>query len=245
MSRSIDAAVRAQLPRATARRGGRRGLGLPFLLGVLVLAPSCGRRMDMYDQPRYKTMRASTFFDDGKSARELVPGTVPRGFLEDDRHLYRGMVDDTTFAKSFPMPVTRELLLRGQQRFNIYCTPCHDYVGSGRGMVVRRGFKQPPSFHQDRLRQAPVGYLFDVMTNGFGAMSGYASQLPVLDRWAIAAYIRTLQYSQNAKLAELPPEEQRAFEAAIHQAMRPGAGEGAMPEGSRHGHDAHSGEEPK
>jgi mono/diheme cytochrome c family protein len=128
------------------------------------------------------------------------------------------MVDDTTFARTLPMPVNRELLRRGKERFNVYCTPCHDYLGSGRGMVVRRGFKQPPSFHQDRLRDAPVGYLFDVMTNGFGTMSGYASQVPVEDRWAIAAYVRALQLSQNLKLDALPPEDRRAFEAALRAA---------------------------
>jgi Cytochrome C oxidase, cbb3-type, subunit III len=245
LSRSIEP-DRMRSPRESARRPVLRPSAVLALgLAVLVLASACGRRMDMYDQPRYKTMRASSFFDDGKSARELVPGTVPRGFLDEDRHLYHGMVNDTTFATTFPMPVTRDVLLRGQQRFNIYCTPCHDYVGSGRGMVVRRGFKQPPSFHQDRLRNAPVGYLFDVMTNGFGAMSGYASQVPVLDRWAIAAYIRALQYSQNAKLAELPPAEQQAFEAAIRQAVQPGANEGSAPESAGHGSGAQAGEEPK
>jgi len=233
-------------PREAVRRPElRRSAGMVLGLAVLLLAPACGRRMDMYDQPRYKTMRASSFFDDGKSAREIVPGTIARGFLEEDRHLYHGMVDDTTFAATFPMPVTRDVLLRGQQRFDIYCTPCHDYVGSGRGMVVRRGFKQPPSYHQDRLRNAPVGYLFDVMTNGFGAMSGYASQIPVLDRWAIVAYIRALQYSQNAKLAELPPAEQQAFEAAIRQSVQPGADEGSTSEDQGHGGAASTGEEPK
>jgi len=164
---------------------------------------------------------------------------VPRGFLREDQHLYRGMADDSTFASTFPMPVTRETLERGRQRFDIYCTPCHDYVGTGRGMVVRRGFKQPPSFHQDRLRDAPVGYLFDVMTNGFGTMSGYASQVTVEDRWAIAAYVRALQLSQNARLAELPPAERAAFEAAIREAATSpapgsGSGHGDAPHGSGH-----------
>jgi hypothetical protein len=192
----------------------------------------------MYDQPRYKPYAASSFFADGKSARALPAGTVPRGFLREDRHLHRGMTDDTTFARSFPAPVTRATLDRGRERYNIYCTPCHDYVGTGRGMVVRRGFKQPPSFHQDRLRDAPVGYLFDVMTNGFGTMSSYATQVPAGDRWAIAAYVRALQYSQNAKLAELPAAERRAFEAALRGEAAP-AGRDAhgMPPGG-HGGEA-------
>jgi hypothetical protein len=190
-----------------------------LLLGAVaaLLAAGCARRMDMYDQPKYKGLRASNFFADGKSARELVKGTVPRGALREDAHYYRGVVDDTTLARTFPMPVTRDMLQRGKERFEIFCTPCHDYLGTGRGMVVRRGFKQPPSFHQERLREAPVGYLFDVMTNGFGAMAGYASQVPVEDRWAIAAYIRALQYSQNAKLAELPAADRDAFQAALRQ----------------------------
>jgi mono/diheme cytochrome c family protein len=206
--------------RAISSAGRRGPVALAVLLGLLAVLPACTRRMDMYDQPRYRTLRGSDFFADGKSARELPEGTVARGFLREDRHLYRGMVDDSTFATTFPMPASRALLERGRQRFDIYCTPCHDYLGTGRGMVVRRGFKQPPSFHQDRLRTAPVGYLYDVMTNGFGTMSGYASQVTVEDRWAIAAYIRVLQFSQNAKLAELPPAEQAAFQEAIRQGAK-------------------------
>jgi hypothetical protein len=201
------------------RKPGRAGCRALLVLAgaAALLAAGCARRMDMYNQPKYKGLRASNFFADGKSARDLVKGTVPRGALHEDAHLYRGVVDDTTLVRTFPMPVTRGVLQRGKERFEIFCTPCHDYLGTGRGIVVRRGFKQPPSFHQDRLRDAPVGYLFDVMTNGFGVMAGYASQVPVEDRWAIAAYIRALQYSQNAKLAELPAADRAAFEAALRQ----------------------------
>ena len=204
----------------TERQGHRRGAGgarqaLLLAAAGLALGGGCTRRLDMYDQPKYKGLRASTFFADGKSARELVRGTVPRGFLYGDAHLYRGVVDDTLLARTFPMPVTETLMERGRERFEIFCTPCHDYLGTGRGMVVRRGFKQPPSFHQDRLRDAPVGYLFDVMTNGFGTMSGYASQVPVEDRWAIAAYIRALQYSQHAPLATLPAADRDTLRAAL------------------------------
>jgi hypothetical protein len=187
----------------------------------LVLAAGLGLlagciRLDMYDQPRYRTMKASSFFADGKSARELPKGTVPRGFLHADRLFYTGMSGDTTHARNLPMPVTRQVLERGQQRYEIYCTPCHDYVGSGQGMVVRRGFKRPPTFHQDRLRDVPVGYLFDVMTNGYGVMSSYASQVPAEDRWAIAAYIRALQVSQNVMVATLSAADRAGLEQALH-----------------------------
>jgi cytochrome c553 len=148
----------------------------------------------MHLQPRYNPDEPSSFFDDGRSERQPVPGTVARGHLENDE---------------LPFPITREDLERGRDRFNIFCAPCHDYTGSGRGMIVQRGFQQPPSYHIDRLRQAPVGHFFDVMTNGYGAMHGYASQVPVKDRWRIAAYIRALQLSQSATLADLPASEEQ------------------------------------
>lgn len=201
------------------RRGATRAarLGLAGLVvGAAFLPAGCARRMDMYDQPKLKSLDATTFFADGRASRDLPKGTIPRGWLREDRHLYTGMADDTTLARTFPMPVTRSLLRRGRQRYDVYCTPCHDHVGAGRGMVVRRGFKQPPSFHQDRLREAPVGYLFDVMTNGFGVMSGYASQVPVQDRWAIAAYVRALQLSQNVPAADLGAADRTALERALH-----------------------------
>jgi hypothetical protein len=205
--------------------GGMRRLVRVGLVVVAVAATTNCIRMEMYNQPRYKTLKASTFFADGKSARELPKGTVPRGFLRDDRLLYAGMSGDS-LTRVFPMPVTRQVLERGHERYNIYCTPCHDYVGNGRGMVVQRGFKQPPSFHQDRLRIAPVGYLFDVVTNGFATMSGYASQIPVEDRWAIVAYFRALQLSQNVHLADLSPADRAAFDAALHPAPETPAPEG-------------------
>jgi mono/diheme cytochrome c family protein len=188
------------------------------MMTALVAAAGCSRRMDMYDQPRYEAQEASRFFADGKAARDPVPGTVARGWLRADAHFYRGRIDDSTLAPTFPAPVTHAVLARGSERYGIYCTPCHDAVGAGRGMVVRRGFKQPPSFHVDRLRDAAPGYLFDVVTNGFGTMSGYASQIPVEDRWAIVAYVRALQLSQNVRLAELAPAERARIEAAIRAA---------------------------
>jgi len=168
-------------------------------------------RLDMHVQPRYNTYDASTFFDDGRSARPVVPGTVARGHLRINEHLYTGKVNGV-WAETLPFPVTREVLERGQQRYNIYCTPCHDYAGTGRGMIVRRGFQQPPSYHIDRLRKAPVGHFFDVITNGYGAMASYAARVTPEDRWAIAAYIRALQLSQNARLEDVAQEERQKLQ---------------------------------
>jgi mono/diheme cytochrome c family protein len=159
----------------------------------------------MHDQPKYQPLEASTFFADGRSARPPVPGTVARGEddLRADDHLYLGKVDGVD-VDAFPFPVTADVLARGRDRYSIYCTPCHGAVGDGNGMVVRRGYRRPPSFHDDRLRQSPPGHYFDVMTNGFGAMADYASQIRVRDRWAIIAYIRALQLSQHATIADVP-----------------------------------------
>lgn len=164
-----------------------------------------GCRQDMHNQPKYIPLRGSEFFDDGRSARPLVNGAVARGRLREDAALYTGKAGGRALD-AFPFPITREALKRGQERFNIYCTPCHDYLGTGLGMAVRRGFRRPPSFHTDRLRQLPPGEIFDVITNGFGAMPNYALQIEPRDRWAVAAYIRVLQYSQNANVADVPPE---------------------------------------
>ena len=165
----------------------------------------------MYNQEKYEALEASIFFADGMSFREQVPATVARGQMMLDAHFYQGKVDGQ-LATTLPVPVTRELLKRGQQRFNIYCSPCHDQTGSGNGMVVKRGLKQPPSYHQQRLREVPVGHFFDVMTNGFGVMYSYASRIQVEDRWAIAAYIKVLQLSQNVELDQLPVEDQRQLQ---------------------------------
>jgi mono/diheme cytochrome c family protein len=151
------------------------------------------------------------FFADGLSARPLIANTVARGQLREDRHLYEGVVDGQP-ADTFPMEVTPAVMQRGQERFNVFCSPCHGQTGEGNGMVVQRGFRQPPTYHQDRLRDAPVGYFFDVMTRGFGAMPDYASQVPVADRWAIAAYIRALQLSRNAALDDVPADRRAALD---------------------------------
>ena len=165
----------------------------------------------MHDQPRYEAFEATGFFKDGLSARPPVEGTVARGQLNEDEHLYTGKVGGE-IARSYPMRVTRPVLDRGRERFGIYCTPCHGLLGMGDGMIVQRGFKKPTSFHDERLRQEPPGYFFDVMTNGFGAMASYAPQVGPEDRWAIAAYIQVLQLSQNATIDAVPAPERRILE---------------------------------
>ena len=173
---------------------------------VIVGLTLVGCRQDMHDAPRYNPLRASVFFANGSSARPLLANTVARGQLREDRHLYEGIVDGKP-AETFPFPITDEVMRRGQERYTVFCTPCHGRTGEGNGMIVERGFRKPPSYHEDRLRNAPVGYFFDVMTHGFGAMQDYASQLPVADRWAIAAYIRALQFSQRAVVDDVPADK--------------------------------------
>jgi hypothetical protein len=170
-----------------------------------------GCRQDMHDQPRYEPLEASDFFADGRASRPLVEGTVAQGQLRLDEHMYTGKINNV-LADTLPVPLTRQLMERGQERYNIYCSPCHDRAGSGQGIVVRRGFRRPSSFHIERLRQAPLGYFFEVMTDGFGAMMDYAAQVTPHDRWAIAAYIRALQLSQYATLADAPIEERQHLE---------------------------------
>lgn len=201
---------------ALARRAGAAAVAL----AALVLA---GCRQDMHDAPRYKPLAASDFFANGSSARPLPAGTVARGFLREDALLYTGRTAEGSLTSELPMPVTRALLVRGHERYDIFCAPCHGKLGDGQGMVVQRGFKPPSSYHVERLRQAPIGYLFDVMTNGFGVMPGYAPQVPAEDRWAIAAYVRALQLSQHYDAAKLSPED-RARLSQPEPAAAHGAG---------------------
>jgi mono/diheme cytochrome c family protein len=183
------------------RRTLRIGTAVAF-----ALATAACSRLDMQDQPKYKPQRPSDFFADGRSERPPVPGAIARGALYEDEAYYTGRGADGKDIDYFPIAVNKDLIVRGQQRFDIYCSPCHGRIGNGMGMIVRRGFKQPPSYHTDRLRNAPVGHFYDVMTNGYGAMLNYAAQVSVRDRWAIAAYIRTLQYAENANVNDLPAE---------------------------------------
>ncbi len=182
----------------------------------LLLSMAGCYRDDMRDQPRYEPLEASSFFEDGRSARPLVPGTVARGHLRTDAHLYTGK-SGGTLVDTFPFPITREVLEEGREQYNIFCSPCHDRVGNGQGMIVQRGFRPPPSFHIARLREAPVGHFFDVITNGFGAMYPYAERIPPRKRWAIVAYIRALQLSQHATLADVPEDERHRLELWLAQ----------------------------
>ncbi len=171
----------------------------------LVLLPGLGCRQDMHDAPRYEAYEASSSFADGRASRNPPPGTVARGWLREDEALHTGKVNGQTVA-TVPFALSHADLERGQERFNIYCSPCHGRLGDGQGMVVQRGLRQAASYHQDRLREERIGYFFDVITNGFGAMQGYAEQVPVRDRWLIASYVRALQLSQNATIDDVPAE---------------------------------------
>src|SRR5688500_14268853 len=174
----------------------------------------------MHDAPRYEPLEQSAFFADGRSSRVLLANTVARGQLREDDHLYTGKVGGQ-LATEFPMPVTDETMARGQERFNVFCSPCHGRTGEGNGMIVQRGFRQPPSYHEDRLLDAPAGHFFDVMTNGFGAMQDYSAQVPVPARWAIAAYIRALQLSRRATMDDVPADRRAEMDAApVAQAPR-------------------------
>jgi mono/diheme cytochrome c family protein len=173
---------------------------------VVSVAVSFGCRQDMHDQPKYKPYRGSDFFGDGRSARPLPEGTVARGQLREDAHLYTGRVNGQ-LAATFPFPITEAVLARGRERYGIFCSPCHGLAGYGDGMVVARGFRRAANYHVDRLRAERPGYFYDVITNGFGAMPSYAPQIPVEDRWAIVAYVRALQLSQHATLQDVPPEK--------------------------------------
>ena len=190
------------------------------LLSVLVLA---GCRQDMHNQPKMVPQRGSTIFADGRSVRPQVANTVARSQGHEDTYFFTGMVGNKE-GDGMPLPVTMALLQRGEERYNIYCTACHSRVGNGDGMIVQRGYRPAGNFHTDRLRNAPLGHFFAVMTNGYGAMPDYAAQLTPEDRWAVAAYIRALQLSQNAKQADVANGQhvQDLHEIAKEQGMPPG-----------------------
>ncbi len=178
---------------------------------TLVLLAAAGCRNDMHQAPRYDPLGPSTFFSDGRSERPMIAGTVPHGELRTDELRYTGKINGVT-ADEFPFPITRQDLERGRQRFNIYCSPCHDYTGSGHGVVVQRGLLQPPSYHSEKLMKMPVGNFFEVITNGYGQMYSYASRVAPDDRWRIAAYIRALQLSENATLNDVPPDQRQELQ---------------------------------
>lgn len=211
---------------------------MKFLPLFLLALAAAGCRQDMHDGAYKEPLEYSNLFEDGRSNRPSVEGTVARGELRASDHFYLGKVDGK-LAQELPMPLTSELLERGRERYQIFCTPCHDFTGSGRGMVVQRGFKQPQSFHQDRLRAAADGYFFDVMTNGFGAMFDYSARISPEDRWAITAHIRVLQRAWAGTESDVPPEvlaELRKPEVG-HVPM-PGH---ALPGAEEEGHGSHGG----
>jgi mono/diheme cytochrome c family protein len=182
----------------------RSGTLVVLISAFALLSTSC--RNDMYNQPKKKPLAESIFFKDGTSARPLPANVVPRNVGRDDPAFAAGLVNGI-YITQLPVKLAPELLARGRERYDIYCATCHGLTGNGDGMVVRRGFPAPPSYHLDRLRNAPVGYFYDVMANGFGVMSSYGDRVKPQDRWAIAAYIRALQLSQNARPQDVPPNE--------------------------------------
>lgn len=188
----------------------RRHVPSVVIFGVLLCA---GCHSDMRDQPRYESLEASEIFSDGQSARPIPAGTVARGQLQEDEAFFTGK-SGGNFVLQVPVSMDRAVLSRGQERFNIYCSPCHGRTADGDGMIVRRGFRRPPSLHIDRLRNAPAGHFFEVMTSGFGAMPRYGAHLAPPDRWAIVAYIRALQLSQHAEPDDVPQMERSRLEAA-------------------------------
>jgi len=190
--------------------GSRRGRPLQFLLALVMMA-AC--RQDMHDQPKYQPFEESDFFADGSANRPQVAGTVGRGQLQEDTVFYQGLDAEGALAVKLPIELDAEVLARGRVVYNIYCSPCHDRTGTGNGMVVRRGFKRPESFHAARLRQSPPGYFFQVATNGFGEMSGYGLMVDASDRWAAVAYIRALQLSQAVPVEQLDSTDRAALAA--------------------------------
>jgi mono/diheme cytochrome c family protein len=199
MSRGRGEQRAASSERAPARRS-------PLAARLVILALlAVGCRQKMANQPKYDPFEPSDFFADGMSARPRIPGTVARGELALDGFISTGKINGQD-GDGFPFPITAEVMNRGEERFNIFCSECHGKLGDGNGMVPARGYRRPQSYHTDTLRVAKTGHFFDVMTNGFGAMPSYAAQVPVTDRWAIIAYIRALQLSQNATIDDVPPD---------------------------------------
>jgi mono/diheme cytochrome c family protein len=188
----------------------RTAFGTLALISLL----GAGCRRDMFQQPSEKPLEKSDFFRDNQMAsRPPVPHTVARGHLDDDEVFYTGKVG-AALVTTFPFPITREVLQRGRERFDIYCAPCHGQTGDGNGVIQQRGYPAPPSYHIDRLRDAPVGHFFDVITHGYGVMYPYAARVDPADRWAITAYIRVLQLSHNARVSDVPGQERAQLEAA-------------------------------
>ena len=199
------------LARPLRKGGNSHGMRHRIFLAatsLILMLPFAGCRLDMHLQPRENPLSRSEFFPDHRSERPPVEGTVARGELHEDAYFYTGKIGNNP-GDVMPFPVTKEVLDRGRERYNIFCAPCHSRIGDGNGFVPSRGFsRKPPSFHDERLEKVPVGYFFDVITNGFGIMPDYASQIPTQDRWDIIAYVRALQLSQHATVADVPAGQQ-------------------------------------
>ena len=196
--------------RASGWERAMRGAILIAATGATLVMAGC--RQDMHDQPKYVPQRGTTFYADGRSARPQVANTVARSQGDQNSYFYTGLVNGKE-ADGLPIELTAETMQRGQERYNIYCTPCHSRVGNGAGMIVQRGYRPAGNFHTDRLRNAPLGHFFAVITNGYGAMPDYAAQITPQDRWAIAAYIRALQLSQNASVNDVPADARGRLDA--------------------------------
>ena len=188
------------------------GKRLTTLLGLAVLC-CCGCRQEMYDQPYSKPLAKSDFFANQMASRPVTAHTIARGHLEEDEAFFAGK-RGTNLVETLPLPLTRELLARGRERFEIYCSPCHGRTGEGNGMIVQRGFPAPPTYHIERLRAAPVGHFYNVMTHGYGVMYSYADRVSPADRWAITAYIRALQLSHDCTLEDVPLAKRAQLEGA-------------------------------
>lgn len=199
------------MPHPTTITGGRRAWSVPRLIRyswVLLLLGLVACHQDMYNQPRYDTYEPSTFFADGRSARPPVAGTLAQDGFSTQPGFFDGTVGDA-FVSEMPFPLTEEVLVFGQERYNAYCMPCHGLLGDGDGIIEQRGYPNVPTLHNQRLREVEIGYFVNVITNGFGRMYSYAARIPPEDRWAIAAYVRALQLSQNAPVTDVPPAEQQ------------------------------------
>jgi cytochrome c553 len=203
------------------------------LLALCLVSISIGGcRQNMHNQHKVEPYESSGFFTDGQASRQLPAGTVPRGVYGQNIAPYTGLTEPgppTALPvqgqpQGMPQRMTLAMIQRGQQRYNVFCSPCHDRVGNGRGMIVLRGFKQPPSFHEARLRSMPAEYFVQVMTEGYGVMPAYAEEVSLQDRWAIAAYMRALQYSQNARLAEIPPNRLQGLQIREGVTTNPSSG---------------------
>jgi len=196
---------------SASRQRSIRGLSAAAILAASLFLAGCSLKQDMALQPKNRPLSPSDFFSDGRSERPLLENTVARGSVSEDEMVV------SKESNRFPLPVNQELLVRGENRYKVFCTPCHGLQGDGNGMVAMRGMKHPPSYHEDRLRQVSNGYIYDVITNGFGAMLGYSAQIPPRDRWAVVAYVRALQLSRNARVADLPADVREKVLASARQ----------------------------